>query len=256
MAKNPSYEGILGAGRIPGPIGLAPSIVGDLDTTPRNVPTDGVAGQSGSSERVRVALVEIRREMRKLWKEFPPPQHGAVFHSGSNEDELTAFKQFLARRHSTTTFFTLEETEAAKYLVAQRPVILRLLYSDVTSPDEEDWNRRRLFRLRNNAEFAPDYMGFWRELSARFAQRVTGTVHVLLSSDRARLPERGSTFWHYRRQGASGKDFRQLGVFGFVEYPILSGDLSKNGGVTKILHYQRRGTDFREVRRLSPGQIF
>ena len=92
-------------------------------------------------------------------------------------------------------------------------------------------------------------MGFWRELSARYAQRAEGCVHVLLTSARLELTATSERFWGARMrrstvEGLGPVNFLdKLKTFGFVEFPILSGILSRNAGVTMINIYERLGNE-------------
>lgn len=272
--KDRLLDGILGAGRPPGPIGrtspcfssptrnVTPSSLSNQAPNfgPRHGPhfSDDVTLSLSSNqapnwvdEVARQRFLAIRRRMRDLIEAETLPTDGVILYSGTKKNVLNNFKSYLASQGYQNTVY-LEMTQAGKYLEEMTDDLLKNYLPDA------DWNSWVTFS-GNDGSFTVSLMGFWRELSARFAKKARGCVHVLLTNARLELPEVGQMFWETRLHGGEieglrAKDFlSELKTFGFVEFPILFGQISKNAGVRLIKVYEwKGGGSFTFVRDVSP----
>jgi hypothetical protein len=179
------------------------------------------------NEAVRQRLIAIRRRFIELLAASPPQPNQAVFHTGVlGTDALSRFIEQLRTHQTFAGVRTLEMLPAGRYLQdVTRTELKALLPAD-------NWNTPHLFVLENGAEFSASINGFWRHLSALYAKACAGRVHVLVSHDRAVLHKKGLEFWAAGHRASAV--IYDLKVWGFVEFPILAGALSKNRGVTAI----------------------
>lgn len=190
------------------------------------------------NEVVRQRLIAIRRRFTDLLAASPPQPNQAVFHCGVLGTDSLSLSRFIDELRTHRTFAgvrTLEMLPAGRYLQDVTRHELKTLLPD-------NFNERRVFVLENGAEFSASINGFWRHLSALYAKACAGRVHVLVSHDRAALHKKGLEFWAAGHRASAM--IYDLKVWGFVEFPILAGALSKNRGVTAIDIYveDRPGT--------------
>lgn len=246
----------MGGARRPGPLGMdvAVAAVGSLLSAPGAPGAAATVRAALTGDSVRLQLLEIRRRMRELIKGVQLPADGVILYSGTRA-ALDDFSRFLVRQKLARETVYIEQTEAGRYLEQQSQGVL----ANLLAPGGGDWNQRVGFQDGDGATFSASLMGFWRELSARFAKAASGNVHVLLPPGRRDIPETAASFWTARLQhgaieGLEAKDFlADLRTFGFVEFPILYGLISTNASVRTIKLYEWKGGesfDFvRDVRR-------
>jgi hypothetical protein len=189
------------------------------------------------NEEVRQRLIAIRRRFTELLAATPPQPNQSVFHCGVfGTDALPRFVEELRKRRTFAGLRTLEMLPAGRYLQDVTHNELKTLLP------ADNWNKPRMFVLENGAEFSASINGFWRHLSALYAKACAGRVHGLVSHDRAVLHKEGLEFWAAGHR--SSAMISDLKVWGFVEFPILVGALSRNRGVTAVDIYveDRPGT--------------
>ena len=181
-----------------------------------------------TNEAKRQRLITIRNELRSLMGGIALPRHKSVFYTGTRES-IEAFCSWLGSRD--LAYYgaqNLEQLAPGRYLEGLRFELFDLFGTS-------DFDELRKFDLGDGTEFSGSINGLWRELSARYAQACSGVVHVLVRHDRVHLHRDSLEYWARSRQDTSlPKDLR---VFGFVELPILVGQLSRNGGVTAVQIY-------------------
>lgn len=179
-------------------------------------------------EKDRQRMLAIRREFRaRLLAEDSrlPGRHQAVFYSGASAS-VPAFCRWLGERNAAWLGARcIDDTCAGEYLLGCMDELRRLFAT-------KDFDEVRSFRLPDGTVFQASINGFWRELSARYARNCSGVVHVLVAHDRTQLHLRSLAFWAAR--GRTGTLPAGLKVFGFVELPILVGQLADNQGVTAV----------------------
>ena len=180
-----------------------------------------------TTELTRQRLLAIRAEFRRLL-ELPggqPLRNKAVFYSGTR-GSIDSFCAWLGRKNSAFLGATnLERLPAGLYLERMGPELIRLFGT-------ADFDQVRTFVLPGGSFFSGSINGLWRELSARYAKACAGAVHVLVSHQRAQIHRESLAFW--ARSGRRAGLPKDLRVLGFVELPILLGQLSRNLGVTAV----------------------
>jgi hypothetical protein len=184
----------------------------------------------------RAWLTRARMMLRDLieWEQLP--RNGVVLHARVDDDTLARFKQLIAREYGAAK--TLADTEAGRYLDELSKGRLKSLLP--SGPGE--WNDWR-YAVDGTHE---SLNGMWRELSARFVQRASGIVHVLVdSADRLSA---GVAHWDWQHSSRTtiSPDLDRFRTLGFVEYPILKGRIGSNKEVTEVIIY---GPDFKIVKR-------
>jgi hypothetical protein len=188
---------------------------------------EGPVTESAESNRLR--MLEIRNEFRRLLATSPPLRNKAIFYSGMSSS-LPRFISYLAAKNPAFAgAANLENLPAGLYLQSVKSELVRMFGT-------KDFEVRRTFQLTNGSEFTASINGFWRELSARYANACSGVAHVLVSHDRTEVHFRSLEFWANRNVGIGGAP-PGLRVFGFVEFPILIGALSSNSGISAINIY-------------------
>jgi hypothetical protein len=178
-----------------------------------------------NSEEIRQRLIAVRREFARRLADTPPMRDTAVFHCGVwGSGSVTRFVTTLRKNPRFAGAQTLEMLPAGKYLY-------NVTKNELEKSLSLDWNDRRTFSLEAGGEFSASINGMWRHLSALYAKQCSGRVHGLVAHDRARLHKNGLELWAKHRTASM---LNQLKVWGFVEFPILVGALSKNKGVTAV----------------------
>lgn len=235
-------DGILGRGRRPGPIGAEEASVFPWPSgAVRVAPPLPSIGLDPGDDMVRQRFLAIRARMRALMAAEDLPVDGVILYSGTREF-LNDFRSHLEKQGCAPTVY-LEMTQAGIYLEQMTHEVLK---HDLLSHPDADWNKRVAFSGAQGS-FTVSLMGFWRELSARFAKKASGCVHVLLSRGRLELPQAGQMFWEQRlrsgaTEGLSAETFlAELKTFGFAELPVLLGQISSNTAVQSIKVYEPLG---------------
>lgn len=240
-------------------------------------------GTPDAAQALRHEMLSIRYTMRELMARQQIARDSTILYSGFNvmrQAELFKdFQSWLSAQDAPRTIY-LEATEAGRYLHQATTGFLTHWLKAA------DWNERQMFR-DGGRQYTVSLMGFWRELSARFARKASGTVHLLLPPERVELLDVANAFWKMRRashefdeggfldsqretrfarsvsekllSGRADEAARvfteELRVLGFVEFPVLYGWIATNAGVDGIRVYTcdsgRRGKHghvFKQVR--------
>lgn len=146
-------------------------------------------GLPSADETLRQRLMAIRVTMRAMMKDQSIPRNGSILYSGFNvrddEDVFERLCNWLSLRGYPGSIY-LEKTNAGKYLSNVTEGYLK-------SCLDSDWNTHK-----DIGGSAVSLMGFWRELSARFAKKASGTVHLLLRPERIELLDIAYNFWQER----------------------------------------------------------
>ncbi|MGE0718902.1 MAG: hypothetical protein AB7P02_25880 [Alphaproteobacteria bacterium] len=247
-----------GPSRVPGTIGLATPGA----ALPPVIPAGGHAPGPRPpplTDEMRRMLQDLRRRLRQhmaeMEQESPLPRNGAIFYSGVDEPAVRAFCDHLlaidprqpAERRIGRRPVHLEATRAGMLLVRMTRMVLQRLL--LASPDD-DWTTRVALRS-GPPEATVSLIGFWRELSARYARMAAGTVQVLLGPGREHLVEAGRQFWSGRTAEGGQQQapsFAQLRTFGFVEVPILLNMIADNRRVDRLAIHAPRGEGFIHLR--------
>lgn len=183
---------------------------------------------ANSNEATRQRLLAIRSRFRELLKERGPLRNKAVFYSGTSSS-VAMFCSWLGRQNPAYLGAqNLESLPAGAYLHGLKTELQTMFGT-------EDYDHVQSFALPDGSSFSGSINGLWRDLSARYAKACSGVVHVLVSHDRTRLHRASLEFWAKDRSNARLP--KDLKVFGFVELPILIGQLSQNSGVTAVKIY-------------------
>lgn len=220
---------------------------------------------STAEQALRHDLLLIRSTMRELIQAEKIAPDSSIFYSGFNPESdkvlLEDFQAWLASRGHAKTIY-LESTNAGRFLGGMSKSFL------ANRLDASEWNNRMAFGEQSE-RFVASIIGFWRELSARYAARAAGTVHLLLHPDRVELLDTARAYWLARRTSGSfdqrgflesqrstafarsvsekllryenakvGQIFtEELKVLGLAEFPVIYGWIAKNTGVDKIIVY-------------------
>lgn len=236
-------RGHLGAARQPGPLGLGSASMELASWQGAEGALRASNASTSAQEQLRLRLLEIRRTMRDLLKNVKLPENGVILYSRT-APALPAFSRFLVDNRFAKETVYLEQTDAGKYLEQQTTHFLK---SQLAPGDKDDWNRWKTFDDGSGTTFTASLMGFWRELSARFAKLAVGDVHVLVPPELLDVPAAAQSFWSERLKdghikGLQAKDFLgDLRTFGFVEFPVLFGLISKSASVRSIRMYKWSG---------------
>lgn len=237
-------RGVFGPARVPGPLAQLPSTAAAAQhRMPRPAPAVparkvGIAGAlepvEWQDDLARQRLLAVRHRVRELIKDQLVPRDGMLLYSGIPDQQRASVMRALTAATGQSETLYIEQTEAGKYLEVQSSGLL-------TEYLGSDWAAYAQVSL-GEADFKVSILGFWRELSARFAKLASGEVHVVLPPDRLHLPESGEALRKSRGDGeAPTVSWKELKTFGFVEFPILFGLISKNAGVTGIRVYEWQG---------------
>jgi hypothetical protein len=183
-----------------------------------------------TNERLRRRLVAVNAECRRLIVLDPPRRDRAIFHCGCTQDDLRAFRAFLgAHNPAFQSARTLEELAAGEYLVSVKSELIALGLSP-------DFDEPRQFATDDGVSFGASLNGLWRGLSARYARACAGIVNAVVAEHRAQVHRQGLQLWSSGQR--HGGYLAALRVFGFVEFPILAGALSRNAGVADVRVYR------------------
>ena len=178
------------------------------------------------NEAIRRQLIAVRQEFARLLEQNPPRRDQAVFHCGAwGSGSVTRFVSHLRKNPHYGGAQTLEMLPAGQYLYeVTRNELVNILPGD--------WNQRETFPVSEGGEFSASISGLWRHLSALYARACSGRVHALVAHDRVTLHKRGLELWV--KGVRTGQTLNELRVWGYVEFPILAGALSRNSGVTAV----------------------